>query len=105
MFCPPLVAEPPSTAKKLRGFLGAYRKITKTIPNHSTVLQPFEKLVGGKASKDRITWTPQLLDEFKAVKDSLSTSKPISFPKSSDKLNIYSQWSQSADAIGGRMVI
>ena len=39
-------AEPPSTVKKLRGWLGAYRQIAKTIPNHAVILQHFEKLVG-----------------------------------------------------------
>ena len=34
-------AEPPSTVKKLRGWLGAYRQIAKTIPHHSVVLQSF----------------------------------------------------------------
>ena len=38
-------AEPPSTVKKLRGWLGAYRQIAKTIPNHSVAIQTFEKLV------------------------------------------------------------
>ena len=99
------LAEPPSTVKKLRGWLGAYRQIAKTIPNHAVVLQHFEKLVGGKNSKDRISWTPELLEQFDTAKASIATSSPITIPKPSDKLKIFPDWSQDADAVGGRMII
>ena len=98
-------AEPPSTVKKLRGWLGAYRQIAKSIPNHSASIQTFEKLVGGKNSRDRIVWTPELLSQFDISKASVKTTKAISFPRPSDTLQIYSDWSQDADAIGGRLLI
>ena len=98
-------AEPPSTVKKLRGWLGAYRQIAKTIPNHAVVLQNFEKMVGGKNSKDKIPWSPELLKEFDAAKNSIKTAAPIIIPRSSDKLQIYPDWSQDADAVGGRLII
>ena len=98
-------AEPPSTVKKLRGWLGAYRQIAKSIPNHSASIQTFEKLVGGKNSRDRIIWTPELLSQFDISKASVNTAKPISFPRPSDTLQIYSDWSQDADAVGGRLLI
>ena len=99
------LAEPPTTVKKMRGWLGSYRQIAKTIPNHSTLLQPFEKLVGGKNSKDRISWNPDLLKAFDKAKESVSASRPITIPKPSDKLKIYTDWSQDADAVGGRLII
>ena len=98
-------AEPPSTIKKLRGWIGAYRQIAKTIPNHSSVIQVFEKMTGGKNSRDRINWSPELLKQFDLAKDSVKTSKPISFPRPSDSLQIYSDWSQDSDAVGGRLLI
>ena len=98
-------AEPPSTVKKLRGWLGAYRQIARTIPNHAVYLQVFERLVGGKNSRDRITWTEELLAQFDEAKKSIATSKSITFPRPDDKLLIYSDWSQDSEAIGGRLVI
>ena len=98
-------AEPPSTVKKLRGWLGAYRQIAKTIPNHAVVLKNFEKMVGGKNSRDKIVWTPDLIAEFDAAKKSVATSAPITIPRNSDKLKIYPDWSQDADAVGGRLII
>ena len=98
-------AEPPSTVKKLRGWLGAYRQIAKTIPNYSSYIQIFEKLVGGKNSRDRIVWSPELLKKFDMAKDSIATAKPICFPRPTDTLQIFSDWSQDADAVGGRLVI
>ena len=99
------LAEPPSTVKKLRGWLGAFRQVAKTIPHHAVVLQPFEKLVGGKNSKDRIVWTPELLDCFNTAKDSIKTAAPITIPRRTDKLKLFPDWSQDADAVGGRLVI
>ena len=98
-------AEPPSTVKKMRGWLGAYRQVAKTIPNHAAAIQCFEKLVGGKNSKDRIIWSPDLLAKFDKAKETVATSKPITYPRSEDTLQIYSDWSQDADAVGGRIVI
>ena len=99
------LAEPPSTVKKLRGWLGAYRQVAKTIPNHAVILQSFERLVGGKSSRDKIKWTPELLKEFDNAKESIATSIPIVIPRSTDKLKIFTDWSQDADAIGGRLII
>ena len=98
-------AEPPATVKKMRGWLGAFRQISKTIPNHAVVLQPFEKLVGGKNSKDKIQWSPQLLKEFDVAKKSIQTVRPITIPRPSDHLRIFPDWSQDADAVGGRLII
>ena len=99
------LAEPPSTVKKMRGWLGSYRQIAKTIPNHASVLQCFEKLVGGKNSRDRIEWSPELLQKFDTAKLSVSTAKPICFPRPTDSLHIFSDWSQDCDAVGGRLII
>lgn len=99
------LAEPPSTVKKMRGWLGSYRQISKTIPNHASVLQCFEKMVGGKNSRDRIEWSPELLKKFDSAKLSISTAKPICFPRPTDSLQIFSDWSQDCDAVGGRLVI
>ena len=98
-------AEPPSTIKKMRGWLGAYRQIAKTIPNYSSYIQVFEKLVGGKNSRDRIEWSPELLKKFDVAKESIATAKPICFPRPTDTLQIFSDWSQDADAVGGRLLI
>ena len=53
-------------------------------------------------SKDRIAWSPELLAEFDIAKKSISTSKLITIPRSTDKLKIFPEWSQDADMVGGR---
>ena len=98
-------ADPPTTIKKMRGWLGAYRQICKTIPNHASFIQTFEQLVGGKASRDRITWTPDLIQKFDEAKKSVATVTPITVPRPSDKLHIFTDWSQDSNAVGGRLVI
>ena len=99
------LAEPPTTIKKLRGWLGAFRQIAKTIPNHAVVLRGLEKAVAGKNSRDKVPWSPELLADFDKAKESIKTSKPVTIPKSTDKLKIFTDWSQDSDAVGGRLVI
>ena len=99
------LAEPPSTVKKMRGWLGAFRQIAKTIPNHAVVLQKFERMVGGKNSRDKIAWSPDLIREFDQAKASIATSVPIAIPRNTDKLKIFPDWSQDSDAVGGRLII
>jgi hypothetical protein len=89
----------------MRGWLGTFRQIAKTIPNHSVVLQKFEKMVGGKNSRDKIVCSPELIQDFDKAKASIETSVPIAIPRNTDKLKIFPDWSQDCDAVGGRLII
>ena len=50
--------------------------------------------------KNQVDPCPELLKEFDAAKDSLQLLSAISIPRKSDKLGIYTDWSQDANAIG-----
>ena len=96
---------PPKTVKQLRGWIGAYRQVSETIKDHSITLTSLEKTTAGKKSRDEINWTPSLLQDFQSAKDSLKRSQSITIPKPTDILHIYPDFSQSANAVGGHLII
>ena len=96
---------PPKTVKQLRGWIGAYRQVSDTIKDHSITLTTLEKETAGRKSRDEIKWSPALLKDFDQAKSSLKTSQSISIPNPSDILHIYPDFSQTANAVGGHLVI
>ena len=98
-------AEEPVTVKQLRSFLGSFKQLTECIRNYSVLLSPLEQAVAGKASADRVIWTEDLKKSFKEVKDALENIDTIFVAKPTDKLNIYTDYSAGAMAIGGRLLI
>ena len=98
-------ADPPSTVKKLRSWLGAYKQLTECVPNHAIVIGPLEQIVGGRASAERITWTDALLEAFIKSKESLNNINTVYVPKPTDTLHTYSDWSAKHKAAGGRLEI
>ena len=51
----------PDKVKGLRSYLGAYKFLSRVIPNCSTFLAP---LVASKASSDILQWTDDLIEAF-----------------------------------------
>ena len=98
-------APQPKTVKQLRGFIGAYRQLSDTIPNYATHIGNLEKYVGGKQSKEHIAWSQSLLSEFENAKKSLLNIKSITIPVQSDTLHIYTDFSQLSNAIGSHLFI
>ena len=65
---PLLSAEEPSTVKQLRSFLGSIKQLSECIKDYAVLLNPLEQAVAGKASAERIQWTPDLSSSFQAAK-------------------------------------
>ena len=102
----PLSASPPpKTVKQLRGWIGAYRQISDTIQDHSITLSDLEKETSGKKSRDEIKWSPSLLSSFEDAKQSLHSIKSVTIPRPSDTLHIYPDFSHTANAVGGHLII
>lgn len=97
--------EKPVTVKQLRSFLGSYKQLVECINNYAVLLHPLEQLVAGKESAERIKWTQDLSDTFTKVQGSLENIETIFVAKPSDKLDIFTDYSESSEAIGGRLQI
>ena len=98
-------AQQPTTVKQLRSFLGSIKQLTECIKNYAAILHPLEQAVAGKPSAETITWSKELSKSFENAKDSLKRIETIYVPKPTDKLEIFTDYSQSAKAIGGRLLI
>ena len=98
-------AEPPTTCKQLRSYLGAYKQLNACIPDYATLLAPFEKILASRASAERIVWTEQLSKDFETLKKSAGDPRGIHVPKREDRLLTSSDYSTSNNAIGGALHI
>ena len=102
---PLTLAEEPSTVKQMRSYLGSYKQLTECISDYAVLLHPLEQLVAGKDSAEKIVWNKELSDAFVKVKESLKDIKTIFVAKPTDKLDIFTDYSESSKAIGGRLLI
>ena len=87
--CPLSKADPPTTVKQLRSWLGSFKQLTECVPSYATLLGPLEDVVGGRASAERINWTPNLKESFDKAKQSLNNINTVFVPKPTDTLHTY----------------
>ena len=99
------VAEAPTTAKRLRSWLGSYKQLVECIPEHAKNLKHLEKAHRCKKSREGIVWTEEMHNEFKAAKETLGNLQMVHTPRPSDQLHLYPDWSEDSNAIGGHCEI
>ena len=95
----------PTTAKKMRSFLGSYKQYTELMPRYAPLLHPLETAQGGKSSGEAINWTDELTKAFEAAQKSTEDFEAVTMPRPSDKLHTYSDYSQDTRSVGGKMLI
>ena len=98
-------AQEPGTVKQLRSFIGSFKQLSECIRNYGILLGLLEKVVAGRDSAERITWTEELSNSFLNAKLALNRIETVFVAKPSDKLDIFTDYSESAQAIGGRLMI
>ena len=98
-------AEEPNTVKQLRSFIGSYKQLSECIEGYAVILGPLERAVAGKESAERLQWTPELSEHFNVAKKALTKVDTIFVPKPTDKLDVYTDYSEDKKAIGGKLVI
>ena len=102
---PLVIAEPPTTVKQMRSWLGASKQLSAGLKDYAVVFQPLEALTGGRGSAEKIVWTEDLQSKFMKAKQFLKTMEKIHYPVPDDQIFTYSDFSQDAKAVGGRMEI
>ena len=98
-------APKPVTVNQLRSFIGAFKQISSCIDGYGTALHNLDKVVGGRASKERLQWTEELTAAFDKARSMASHPEGIVEPRPSDQIHTYSDWSESNRAVGGRLMI
>ena len=95
--------QPPSTVKGLRSFIGAYKVLSRVIPNCSHYLHALDEATAGKDSKEAIEWSDHLRETFARAQNHLTSAKTIHIPRPSDQLWIVTDGSVSQHSIGALM--
>jgi len=78
----------PSTVRKLRSFIGAYKALARVLPQCACMIGPLDDVVAGQLSSTSIQWTDELLKLFKIAQMALSNNKVITLPHSEDQVRI-----------------
>ena len=86
--------------KGLRSFNGAYKVLSRVLPNCSSVIDPLEYALTGLQSSDRLMWDENLTSRFKSAQDFLSNHKAIVLPRPSDTLWIVTDGSVTRRGLG-----
>ena len=91
--------------KGLRSFIGAYKVLSRVLPNCSNVIDPLECALTGLQSSDRLMWDKNLTSRFKSAQDFLSNHKAIVLPRPSDTLWIVTDGSVTRRGLGATLYV
>ena len=96
---------PPDTVRELRSFIGAYRVLSRVLPNCFAHTSPLESAVAGYQFQDKIVWTDDLYQKFYSAQKDLSTHKSITLPRADDQIWIVTDGSVTRQGIGATMYV
>ena len=96
---------PPDTVRGLRSFIGAYKVLSRVLPNCSAHTSPLGSAIAGYQSQDKIVWTDDLYQKFYSAQKALSTHKSITLPRADDHLWIVTDGSVTRQGICATMYV
>ena len=95
-----MTTESITTVRDLRSWLGLYKTFIDCTPNLTALLDPFDAIVGGKDSKDTITWTAELQNHFNKAQQNIKNMTNLYLPTSDDQLIITCDGARTPPAVG-----
>ena len=95
----------PATVAGLRSFIGAFKVLSRVIPDCSHFLAPLDSIAAGRDSKEKITWTDELITSFKQAQQALTTNKAITLPRPEDQLWIVTDGALRRSGLGATLYI
>ena len=95
-----IATEDIKTIKDMRSWIGLFKTFADCTPNLTAILDPFDTLVGGKDSKDTITWTPLLTNQFTKAKLHINNMTDMYLPQPDDQLIITCDGARTPPAVG-----
>jgi len=96
---------PPTTVKGMRSFIGAYKFLSRVLPNCASIIAPLDNAISGLASQDKVSWSDTLLDDFKSAQLHLNKHKSITLPRATDILWIVTDGSVKNTGIGSTLYL
>ena len=96
---------PPDTVLGLRYFIGAYKVLSRALPNCSAHTSPLESAIAGYQFQGKIIWTDDLYQKIYSAQKALSTHKSIKLPRADDQTWIVTDGSVTRQEIGATMYV
>ena len=102
----PLVSsEPPRTCSAMRSFIGAYKALSRCIPNYSSLMSPLENCIKGLDSKSLPNWDSDLITHFRNAQKALKNQHILTIPTPDDKLTMTVDASPLNDGISATLFV
>ncbi len=95
----------PTTVTNMRSFIGAYKILSRVIPNCSDHTGPLEQAIAGLESKDKVSWTDPLREAFNNSQKALSSNKTIVLPNPNDQLWIVTDGAVKTHGLGATLYV
>ena len=95
----------PDTVTQMRSFVGAYKVLSRVIPQCSSYLAPLDETTAGRQSNERISWTDELRSAFSKAQDALKNAHRITLPRPDDQLWIVTDGAVRNPGIGATLYV
>ena len=95
--------ELPSTVTKLRSFVGAYKVLSRVVPDCAAKIAPLDGLTGNRPASEKLQWSDESILAFKEAQKHLSYACTIAMPRREDKLQIVLDAATKSPAVGATL--
>jgi hypothetical protein len=95
----------PSTVGRMRSFIGAYKVLSRVIPQCSSLLAPLDDIVAGRQTQEPIAWNDDLHTAFNNAQKALSGARAITLPRPDDHLWIVTDGAVRKPGIGATLYV
>lgn len=95
----------PDTVCQMRSFVGAYKVLSRVIPQCSTHLAPLDHITAGRQSQESILWTDELRSAFQKAQHAIQSPRCITLPRPDDQLWIVTDGAVRKPGIGATLYV
>ncbi len=88
------------TVRDVRSWVGLYKTFIYHTPNLTKIMDPFDKLVGDKESKDIIVWNDDLRKQLQEAKDHVEKISDVYLPHPDNQLIIITDGARTPPGVG-----
>ena len=96
---------PPTTVFGLRSFIGAYKSLSRVVPECASLIATLENDIAGRQSKESIKWTDSMRDQFSRAQTALSSTRSITLPRPDDQLWIVTDGAVKKYVLGATLYV
>ena len=95
----------PETVTQLKSFIGAYKVLSRVIPDCAKVIAPLAGMAAGRSSSEKLLWNEQTASNFTKAEEHLKNATTITMPRKSDQLWIVLDAATRSPGIGATLYV